>query len=112
MLVNISTQCKILVYYLHLPTKKYNMELVYQASPVSKVCRGSFSENEGGLNIWGTEKVLIIDLFLNAYRINLGYCVSSTDKSLRCCKVECKKKLTEEILILWGNSSSHTSQIA
>ena len=74
MLINTSAQCRILVFYFYLLIKKYNRELVRQTSPASKVCGGSFSDNGGGLNIWGTEKVCFSDLFLKAYRFNLGYC--------------------------------------
>ena len=82
-LVNISTQHKILVYYLNLS--------MYQASQVSKVCGGSFSENGGGLNIYGTVEVLFIDLFLNAYRFNLGYCVHLLTNFRDAAKYKCKK---------------------
>ena len=99
MLVNISTQCKILVYNLNLSIKKYNMELMYQASRISKVCGGSFSKNRGGLNISGTVKVLFIDLFPNAYRFNLGYCVHLLTNFRNAAKWKCKKKLAVEILI-------------
>ena len=54
----------------------------------------------GGLNIWGTAKVLFIDLFLNAYRFNLGYYLGYLLTNFRdAAKGKCKKKLDEEIWI-------------
>ena len=43
---------------------------------VLKVQGGSFSENGGGPNIWGTERVLFVGFFFKDDRISLGYCTN------------------------------------